>query len=292
MFDAFGLSFITSFFIELKNIIASIINYLSNTKFYSFVFSIFKSTEDIKAREEIKPSIRRMYERQVPSDYSWEKEYERRNALARWLNNEEEKEKEKSKNPELSKDIYTEKIDDTFKDPNVVVKSSILPVAKPEPVNNSLISKISKKLDQIRSVIDTDDDNTPEASGDDDNNKTPKLDKGKGKEVPEITVTSDNNPFATTTFVNVWKDVQSPMVSTPTVGNIGLNPKLSPLNELKNLDNFDAVVDKKDDDNKDNITLKEKSFWDKDNGNTTQKLDKGKGKANPHIVVTSEDNPS
>lgn len=94
VFDAFGLHFLSNLFKEVRNIFAGIVGYLSNTTFYNYVFSIFKSTEDIKATEKPKISLRETYQRKMPPDYSWEKEYERRNALARWINKEEVKTKD------------------------------------------------------------------------------------------------------------------------------------------------------------------------------------------------------
>jgi hypothetical protein len=41
MLDIYGLSFITAFFAELTTITGNIINYLSNTKFYSYLGSLF-----------------------------------------------------------------------------------------------------------------------------------------------------------------------------------------------------------------------------------------------------------
>lgn len=52
--DAFGLGFLVNFFREFTKIIGNIVGYLSNTTFYSYIFSIFKSTEDIKAKNQLK----------------------------------------------------------------------------------------------------------------------------------------------------------------------------------------------------------------------------------------------
>jgi len=72
VFDAFGLGFIAKFFNEIRNILGNIIGYLSNTTFYSYIFSMFKSTELIKSENPKLPSIRETYIKRTPGpDYSW-----------------------------------------------------------------------------------------------------------------------------------------------------------------------------------------------------------------------------
>jgi hypothetical protein len=77
------------------------------------------------------------------------------------------KRKLKSSDTGLSSTIYTEQIDETLKDPNVVVKSSIVLPPEPAPEPASLVSKLSKQLDKITSKFTGDDDDDNNNNNDD-----------------------------------------------------------------------------------------------------------------------------
>jgi hypothetical protein len=51
LLDNFGFEFVSNFMIEMKVITGNIINYLTNTQFYSYLNQLFSNKEDIPSSD-------------------------------------------------------------------------------------------------------------------------------------------------------------------------------------------------------------------------------------------------